>query len=407
MVATMSTFFKYLFIQNWLRKTIACFTAIVIWLLVNHSITTTRTLPNVPVRIVNLPKDKTVEGLLPNGTLSKKWTVVLTGKKSLLQGLTASDLELVIDAAGKGDRWVTEISKKALFSPNPDIDFAYGISEVSPFEITMQLIPIVTEKIPIVINPPVGTPPKGYRYLDVSHQPLYQTVKGPQNKVQELLAQGISLTFDLTKIDQAELEKFNTQPSSAQKELPYLVPAAWKQISIPFGQELIEDINDPQATLLHLNFLKDELLPLVTPLPINIFYPVQNSSQINPETHPLQMNELIREENGIYLFIKPLCMRNVSPLFVEVIRQHLSIVIVAAPQNEGPLEWNLQLHDPDALENAYVEAYRTHNPDTRQQEILLRARFQKYAHDLELVHQDGEPLKLKAELLPQAISLKE
>ncbi len=63
---------RNVFLQNWKEKSFLYFLAIVIWLVVNHSLTTTKILENVPVRLINIPVGMTVEGLQPNGMLSKK-----------------------------------------------------------------------------------------------------------------------------------------------------------------------------------------------------------------------------------------------------------------------------------------------------------------------------------------------
>src|SRR5580704_2432523 len=96
----MKALFERLFIRHWPRKLVALITAIVVWFLVSQTITITRTLSDVPVRITNVPPDKTVQGLLPNGLLSKRISVTITGSKSILQDLRPTDIEVVINADG-------------------------------------------------------------------------------------------------------------------------------------------------------------------------------------------------------------------------------------------------------------------------------------------------------------------
>ena len=50
--------------HQWQRKLVALFAAMLLWFFVNHTIITTKTIPSVPVRIINLPNDHTVVGLL-------------------------------------------------------------------------------------------------------------------------------------------------------------------------------------------------------------------------------------------------------------------------------------------------------------------------------------------------------
>ena len=102
-------------VENWKRKLIAIVGAIAIWLFVHQSITTSRTISGVPVRIVNLPHDKTVAELLPNGILNRRVTLTLNGTKDVVDRLEPSDLEVIVDATGRPDEWILQISKKNLY----------------------------------------------------------------------------------------------------------------------------------------------------------------------------------------------------------------------------------------------------------------------------------------------------
>ncbi len=164
------------FLENWQRKLIALISATVIWLLVNHSITSTRVIPNVPIRIVNLPSDKTVQGLLPNGLLSKRVTLTVSGSKDVVDQLEPGDLEIIIDASNKGDEWIVQVSKKNLVGLNPDIDLLRNITQVTHNEFIIKLSRLITDKIPVMILPPIGEPPQGYQFLDIWPQRLTHTV---------------------------------------------------------------------------------------------------------------------------------------------------------------------------------------------------------------------------------------
>ena len=162
----MRSWLHRLFVEHWPRKLVAIVAAIVIWFLVSTSITVTRTISNIPVRVINIPKNMTIEGLQPNGLLKERMTLTMTGSKATLDTLVASDLEVVTDAEGRGERWTVEVTKRNLISLNPDIDLKRNLTSVSPGELTLQLSPLVTEKIPVQVVP-VGDPPKGYIFLDV------------------------------------------------------------------------------------------------------------------------------------------------------------------------------------------------------------------------------------------------
>lgn len=135
----MRSFLLKLLTRNWQRKVIAIAVAIVLWFLVNHSITATRKIPNIAVRVIHLPAHTTAVGMQPDGLLDRKMTVRLTGTKSLIDKLEPKDLEIIADAQGKGNEWAVEVNKDSLVSLNPDLDFGRGITEVSADDLVVRL----------------------------------------------------------------------------------------------------------------------------------------------------------------------------------------------------------------------------------------------------------------------------
>lgn len=61
-----------IFVDNWIRKVIALILAAILWLVVNQSLTTTRNIAHIPVRVINIPPGYTIEGIQANGRLAKK-----------------------------------------------------------------------------------------------------------------------------------------------------------------------------------------------------------------------------------------------------------------------------------------------------------------------------------------------
>jgi hypothetical protein len=412
----MKNFLEQLFIVNWPRKLISIIAAVIIWILVNNSITITRTLPNIPVKIIGLPADKTVEGLLPSGIMSNRVALTLTGSKNVLKDLTTSDLEVVIDARDEGDQWIAYIDKKSLVSLNPDIDLARNISEVTGNDFIVTLTHLVTEKIPIDVIKPIGDPPPGYQFLDVWPQRLFQTVSGPEEQVKDLKNKGIELTLDLSEISATQLNLIeSTKGSHKQDEISFIVPESWKRVAIPFQNEAFQPINDPDAEHLRIDFLRKEFLPLDEPLPVNIFYPLKNASTINPEKYSLAIGTPIKENNGIFFLTTTLYVRDVSHLFLDVVKDNLEIVIVAdPPENEAEsLPWSVQFVNPKALENTYVELASAELNDKRMQELepqlrenYLRNRFRNYMRQLELFIAPDKILQLDIKVKDDTLVVK-
>src|SRR5579883_1686608 len=119
MAPNMKTLLRNLFLSHWERKAIAAILAVIIWLVVNHSLTAVKTFENIAVKILNLPPGMTVEGIQTNHILRQRIPLTISGNKNLLDGITESDLEVVIDATDKEGALDVMISKKNLLSLNP------------------------------------------------------------------------------------------------------------------------------------------------------------------------------------------------------------------------------------------------------------------------------------------------
>lgn len=400
------------FLKSWPRKLIALISAIVIWFLVNDTITVTRTIPNIPVRIINLPEDKTVIGLLPNGILKYRISVTVSGVKSAVNDLRPSDLEVVINAEGKKESWIATIDKKDLVNTSEDSEWKKDISSVAANDLYIKLSKLITEEIPLTINAPIGDPPKGYQFLDIWPKYLTQKVSGPQEQVQALKEHGLEVTFNLNRISKAELDAL--QSVSKTDEVSYFIPDSWKMVTLPFKGNATEPFNDPRAKLLRIDFLKQELLELGVELPITIFFPVKYSGTINPSTYSLAINDIVERKNGLKLLTIPLYIRDVSRLFLDIVRDNLLLTIVAVPNSvQDELNWAVEFIDEKALENAYVKAslkelesiHRDNKSFTQSNERSIRYRFRDYLRNLQLYTQDGKPLQLKAKLGASKIEL--
>lgn len=408
----METFIKNLFIANWQRKLVAAVTAIIVWLFVNSSIIDTKTITNIPIKLVNLPPNMTVMGLQPNGFLSKRINLTLSGTKDIINELEPGDLEVVLDASTANwadqNEWIVTITKKNLVSNNPNVDLLQHITSVVHNEFIIKLSRLVTAKIPITIERPIGEPPPGYEYLDFWPLNLTQEVSGPEEEVHQLKENGLTLTFDLSEITQEELDKVQSSPGNFHNdEIRFLVPNAWKQISIPFHNYVMEEINDPEAQNLKIYFLRKQTLPVEQEIPVSVFFPIQTSDTLNPETYKLTPGKYLQMKNGIPVFTVPLYVKDVSKLFLHVVHESLQISIIAAPQKEREfLEWSLEVINPNKLEDIYLaysisflnssKAVTNAVPKGREQQI--RKRFRKYRQRLTLYVNPDQKLNLESTL---------
>lgn len=397
------------FFNNWQRKLMALLGAVFIWLFVNNSITDTKTIPNVPIRITNLPQDKTIVGLLPNRLLSKRVTLTLSGTRDVIQELEPGDLEVLLDvSSAESDEWVVQITKKNLVSLNPSIDLVRSITQVEHPKFVLKLSPLVTAKVPIKVLAPIGEAPKGYEYLDVWPQKLIQTASGSEEEIQVLKERGLEIFFNLSDISKEELDAIKN-PDSTEDEVAYFIPQKWKQVVI---NSSTEEIDDPEAKDLRIVFLRKELMAIGNEIPIRVFYPLKISQSINESTHPLALNEQIKKKNGITILSMPLYVHDVSHFFLELIRSNMEITIVASELDRldrANLNWTFDVADSKKLEEKFVEHFlskNSHDPkEIKSREQILKKRFHNYLKRLIPYESLERKLELQPILTPNSIEI--
>ncbi len=270
---------------------------------------------------------------------------------------------------------------------------------------------LVIEKIPVLITKPIGEPPRGYQFLDVWPYKLTLTLKGPEDHLKRLKARGIKITYNLNDISRQELDRLYKEQGS--DEISYLVPRAWKKVSIPYLNEYPEEIDDPSAKYLRIDFVKRDLIPLENQISITVFYPAKYSELLNPETYSFQSNEFIQEKNGIKVITPPLFAKGVSRLFVDTVQEMLQVVIIAEPQADGQkIHWNAQFIYPHELENRYVTKILSENPDEslaslqpKYREEYLRNRFRNYINQFRLYTSDDRKLFFDVEFSESMIKV--
>lgn len=401
----MKSLLKSIFIDNWPRKCLSLVLAIVIWFVVNQSLTTSKTIPNIAVRIVNIPPGRTVEGVQSNGLLNKRITLTITGKKTILEDLNSNDFEVVIDASNQRGEWIATLSKKNLVPLNPDINFTGGISKISHKNFIVKLTKLVTEKIPIIITKPIGEPPKGYQFIDIWPYQLYITISGPESVVKKLKSRGVNLTFNLSDISKAQLDDIRgVDYNTKQDVVSYFVPNHWKQISLPLLSNTPIEINDPNAKFLRIDFLRDELIPLKSAMQINLFYPGSYGAFFNIQKMGItSQNKTVETRNGLKFFSESLYAKGVSELFTEIMRDMMQILVIMTPRSEqSKMNWTLDFVNHRSLESKYVSTLLSdvsdeeiHDLRPSLREEYLRNRFRNFMNRMQLYTQQGNPFSLQ------------
>lgn len=399
-----------IFFNNWQRKLLAVMSAMIIWFFVDRSITEMKVIPNVPIRIINLPEDKTVVGLLPNRLLSKRVTLTLSGSKDVINEIEPGDLEVLLDVStADSNEWVVAITKKNLVSLNPDIDLAHNVTSVSHNEFLLKLSPLITAKIPIRVLTPSGEAPSGYEFLDIWPPKLMQTINAAEEEIQLLKSKGLELVLDLSDVTKADLDAIKSpHDNKHDDEVSFVVPLKWRKVALPWQGNTLEEINDPEAQLLRIDFLRKSYIPINKEISVRVFYPIKYSATINPQTFPLTISPPLQEKNELTYLSLPLYVKDVSHLFLEIISDYLEIAVVAAPKSERErLTWSLEIIDPHELEDIYV-AYliaEAKGTNGKKRELVLRKRFREYMHRLALYRSPDVPLHVESLLETDSIKL--
>jgi len=399
----MTNTLKRLFVDHWPRKLFSLILAIVIYFVLAQTMTTSKTYTNIPVKIVNLPEGKTVEGMQSDGLLNRRITLTLTGHKDLIDELGPGDLEVIIDATGHEGDFIASITKRNLISTNPDFNLSRGVSKVSHKNFIVKMASEVEARVPIIVTQPIGQPPKGYHFLDIWPYQLYITVKGPEDVVNRLKSQGLKLTFNLNDVSREALDEIQTRKTSTHSDVvTFVVPKHWKQVSIPALSNTPLKINDPAASHMRIDFVRYELVPLTHPIPISLYFP-PNQTSISPQKVTLSNTGLVEMKGGQRVVAGPLFVKGVSELFVEIVSNMIEIVVPVQPKMDGgTLDWSVQFISPKKLEDNYVRAVLADtNPDhqrsfnPRMRESYLRNRFRSYMQRMQLFDKEYKPLDLK------------
>lgn len=405
-----------LFIANWERKLTAFSLAAFIWFHVDQSLTTTKTITDVGIKLINLPQGTTTPGMNYDGLLRQRVALTITGNRALLDELTSNDIEVVVDASGKKPmEWIPIIKRNNIVAINSDIKLS-SISKVTHKNFAIRLTKLVTEKILVTITEPIGEAPKGYQFLDVWPYQLYITVEGPEDIVKQQKAKGLKLTFNLNEVSRAELDEFHTTtPRKYRDVVSFLVPDHWKQLHLPALSDLPMTINDPNEKYLRIDFIRSEVFPIEQPIPISLFFSPQFITNSSPQKVQIRMTPTLDKKNGVYILMPPFYAGGISQLFLEIIRDHLALSVVVGNGGKMFLDWNIQVINYQDLENRYVKTLMSDLSQKRLQlgmplqmyEEHLRGRFRTYMNRLQLYRSPTSKLDLAVSIDNNVIQISE
>ncbi|NGX56084.1 MAG: hypothetical protein K1060chlam5_00319 [Candidatus Anoxychlamydiales bacterium] len=403
----MISFLKKLFLDNWQRKLLSIILAMIVWIVVNHSLSSTKIISDIPIKIINIPKNKTLIGLGSNGFLKDKITLNVMGNKNFLDHLTSNDLFVLIDVENMPNHFEEIITKKNLVSIDSKYNLERSIKKIKPSVYEVRLSELITEKVPIYLSDPIGEAPLGYEFTDIFPFKLNITITGPEEMIKEIKSNSLNLTFNLNNITKTELDAlYNENKNSRKDVINYLVPTSWKKINIPSISSNSITIDDPESKYMRIDFIKKDLIPINASIPIQLFFPTKNNSKYNPKTTYLEENDLIKNMNDVFLVTTPLFAKGVSELFLDIIKDKIVIVISVDPKDHShSLKWNINYILAIEAEKEYVAKALSEETDNELRKIqphlrekYLKNRFRSFLNKFRLWSSSEKKLNLKIKL---------
>ena len=380
---------------------------IVTWFSVNHTLIYTKTIVNIPIKVINLPEGKTVSGFKSEAISNNTISLSITGNKNVLDFLSANDLLVVIDGQDKKTTFNTIITANNIISKNPSIKIERDIKKIKPEEVEVNITNSITDKISVFITDPVGEPPKGYQFYDVRPCTLSLSVTGPEEIVKNLKLKGLKLTYNLSDISEEELYTLEADEKTSKNDIiSYYVPSSWKKIVIPELSNSPMEIDDPNANSIRVDFTKQDFLEIKKPIPVVLYFPDSSSDSLNPSLIKIANNDLVKKINGIDMITSTLFAENVSQRFLDTISDRMVIMILVQDRKDGKdLEWNIQVVLP--LEQEKLFATKSMKDETFNKEKLtqpyvledfLKMRFRTYMNRFRLWVSPTQKLHLKITL---------
>jgi hypothetical protein len=404
MVKKMISFLKRLFLENWQRKLLAIILAMIVWIVVNHSLSTTKTISDIPIKVINIPDKKTIIGIQQNGYLKDKITINVVGNKNFLDHLTSNDLLVLIDADNMPNHFEENITKKNLISIDSKFNLERSIKKIKAVPFKVKLSEILTENIPIYLTDPIGQAPFGYEFADVFPFKLNISVSGPEETIKEIKANSLNLTFNLNDVTKEELDSLYQENKNIRKDvINYLVPTSWKKINIPSISSNSIQIDDPDAKYIRIDFIKKDLIPINAAIPVQLFFPAKNNDKFNPKTVQLEENEFVKKINNMFLITTPLFAKGVSELFLDIIKDKIIINVLVDPiNNSNALKWNINYILATEAEKEYIAKALSEETDNDLRKIkphlrekYLRNRFRSFLNKFRLWASNEKKLLLK------------
>lgn len=347
--------------QQWQRILFSIGAAIFLWWYIHETLITTRVYTDVPIYIQGVPPGKTLPRLQKDGKLMGNFSLTLKGRKKSLDIIKSDQIEIIVNASGKGDIWKEEINVDSLRCLNPEVQVQRDITEVIHPPLQIRLTNKVSREVPLTVLPPIGNLPKGYRWIDIWPDKLSQSLEGPEESVQALMGHKLFLTFDLSRLTKQQLER-SSEDLPPGSEIFFKVPESWKSIYLPAPFNEKRALTDPEAEQLMLVILKPALLSLENPIPVRISplpIPLETSPVNNQVLSIAEDGKNILKRAGVPYWVTSVFVDGVSRSFLDVILPHLELVVYVGTKGNISALFEIA-NTPRAIEKYIQRMKQTH-----------------------------------------------
>lgn len=346
-------------LYKWPQKLISLVIALVVWIVIDQSMTITQTYQGVNVRVINIPEKMSIPGISHSG-IYRKVTLEITGKQALLRHLNSSDLEIIIDASRKKGVWVQAVLKDNLISKNPEIDIKKGIKKVEslPPYIQINMEKVATAMVSVRLAPPIGSAPKEFKFLNIYPKHTKIPISGPKKIIDNLKKRELRLRIDFNDIKHNEWESLFKQESDNShnnKALIFSPPKELLKVNIPEIRSAPFYLHESEAKQIHLDFLKNDYHPIGYPIPVTLYFSPRFLHQKKQNSLSI-LGNVIQNFNGVPILKDQIYAYGVSNLFLDCIRNNIQCV-VAIPHDTQyeKITWYISIGNLHTLEKRYVE----------------------------------------------------
>jgi YbbR domain-containing protein len=397
----MRSILKKIFIANWQRKLISLILAIIVWLLLNNLIITTKSFNEIPVKVTSMPSGFTMDHMLSDNYLDFKVPIQITGKKNFLDSISSSDLEIVVDGQHKIKDWIVQLNKNNLKIKSSKKDFLKNIKSIEHDEFILKPTNIISEKCSVLVNVK-GNPPIGYEFINVYPRTFHITVYGSQRSIEKIKKEGIYLNVDLNMISEEDLESIIEDDHLQTKdEIIFSVPNSWKKINLPSQLNSYYQLDNSNSELLYINLIKKNPVQISNSLPISFFInPKQNLKSLI-HNYEIVENEYITKVNDIYLLKMPIYVSGVSDILLNLIKDMIQVSIFPSNKNSSTkYNWSCQIINVKKIEEEYVQKasqiYLNHSTINQDPNYIstLKNLFKASVNNFKLCTKDGKDLSL-------------